>query len=271
MSRSRHLPAPHVVLGGLCLGLSASLILRTTATALAASAFGVAAAAFAVRGAARVLALAVVFALAGVWWGSARLDMLERSVLVERAGHAGPARVEVTGPARTGSFSVRVPVRVREFGRRVIDERARLELPKGRAPPQGDVLEVIASIRLPRRADAPGEFDELTYLRRQGVHVVLRAESYRVVGRRGGIAGFADRLRRSVATSLATGLDGERRAVVAGVVLGEDEGLGEDLQDDFRASGLYHLLAVEERGRRIAQQLSRSEEWVLSRSTTRAC
>ena len=28
------------------------------------------------------------------------------------------------------------------------------------------------------------------------------------------------------------------------MVLGEDEGLPADVQDDFRASGLYHLLAV---------------------------
>ena len=40
------------------------------------------------------------------------------------------------------------------------------------------------------------------------------------------------------------GSGGERRAVVAGVVLGEDEGLDQELRDDFRASGLYHLLAV---------------------------
>jgi competence protein ComEC len=32
--------------------------------------------------------------------------------------------------------------------------------------------------------------------------------------------------------------------VIAGVVLGEDEGLTDELRDDFRASGLYHLLAV---------------------------
>ncbi|MGH3028200.1 MAG: ComEC/Rec2 family competence protein, partial [Gaiellaceae bacterium] len=35
-----------------------------------------------------------------------------------------------------------------------------------------------------------------------------------------------------------------RRAVLAGVVLGEDEGLDQELRDQFRASGLYHLLAV---------------------------
>ena len=39
-------------------------------------------------------------------------------------------------------------------------------------------------------------------------------------------------------------MSGERRAVIAAVVLGEDEGLSPDLRDQFRASGLYHLLAV---------------------------
>jgi competence protein ComEC len=51
-------------------------------------------------------------------------------------------------------------------------------------------------------------------------------------------------LRRGVARSLAAVPPGERRAVLAGVVLGEDEGLDQELRDQFRASGLYHLLAV---------------------------
>src|SRR6185436_8917750 len=40
------------------------------------------------------------------------------------------------------------------------------------------------------------------------------------------------------------GLTGERAAVVAGIVLGEDQGLSNELGDAFRVSGLYHLLAV---------------------------
>ena len=39
-------------------------------------------------------------------------------------------------------------------------------------------------------------------------------------------------------------LEGERHAVLAGIVLGEDEGLTDELRDDFKAAGLYHLLAV---------------------------
>src|SRR5207237_946910 len=36
----------------------------------------------------------------------------------------------------------------------------------------------------------------------------------------------------------------ERRGIVEGVVLGDDAGLSDGLRRDFRASGLYHLLAV---------------------------
>ena len=65
-----------------------------------------------------------------------------------------------------------------------------------------------------------------------------------MVGRRGGLGGLGDRLREEVSSSLASGSSGEPRAVLAGVVLGEDEGLDAGLRDSFRASGLYHLLAV---------------------------
>jgi competence protein ComEC len=72
----------------------------------------------------------------------------------------------------------------------------------------------------------------------------LRADRFEVIGRRGGIGGVADSVRTAISRSLAGGLDGEKRAVVAGVVLGEDEGLDQELRHRFRASGLYHLLAV---------------------------
>ena len=44
--------------------------------------------------------------------------------------------------------------------------------------------------------------------------------------------------------ALSLGTTGERRSLVVGVVLGADEGIDPDLRDAFKASGLYHLLAV---------------------------
>ena len=94
-------------------------------------------------------------------------------------------------------------------------------------------------------------FDERGWLARRGVHVVLRGGDWRIVGRRGGLGGVADRLRAHLARAIAPGLDGERRALLAGIVLGEDEGLSEELRDNFKASGLYHLLAVSRTERRV--------------------
>ena len=65
-----------------------------------------------------------------------------------------------------------------------------------------------------------------------------------MVGRRGGLGGVADRLRSSLAGSIAPGLHGDRRGIVVGVVLGDEQALSEGLRQRFRASGLYHLLAV---------------------------
>jgi len=76
------------------------------------------------------------------------------------------------------------------------------------------------------------------------VHVVLHVDEWHVVGRRGGLGGAGDRLRRWLRAASAPGLAGERRAVLEGVVLGDDNGLSPGLKTAFRRSGLYHLLAV---------------------------
>jgi competence protein ComEC len=131
---------------------------------------------------------------------------------------------------------------VRRFGRLRFHEAVLLELPLGRAPPQGTVLEAIATVRLPK--PPKHGFDERTWLRRHGIHVVLRADRWRSVGRRGGLGGIADSIRRRLAESIAPGLRGGRRGVIEGIVLGDEQGLSEQLRLRFRASGLYHLLAV---------------------------
>jgi competence protein ComEC len=236
-------PAPHVLVAALCAGLALASATRPPVVALGVA--GVALAGLAVAcEPGRIVALALALLACGWCWGSVRLDALDQSVLAPEIGSAALARVEVAGPARRSTYSVRMPVQVRSFAGRRRSERAWLELPPARAPPQGAVLELVASVRAPRGPEPGSSFDESAYLRRQGIHVVLRAPSFRVVGRRGGIAGLADGFRAQLDRTIAPGLAGERRAVLAGVVLGEDEGLSPELRDAFRASGLYHLLAV---------------------------
>jgi competence protein ComEC len=234
---------PHLLAAALCLGLAGANAVRLTAPTVAMAACLLALVAAVAVGWARVVLITVGLCLAGLWWGSARLESLDRSVLLSEVGEAGRFTVAITGPARRSEFGVRVPAEVRRFRNRDLREDVLLRLPPSRSPPQGALLELVGEIRLPRPPDDSG-FDERRWLRRQGIHVVIRADRFRVTGRRGGLAGLADRLRTRLARSMAPGLGGERRAVLAGVVLGEDEGLSDELRDSFRASGLYHLLAV---------------------------
>lgn len=232
----------HAVLAALCAGLGASTVARPAAYAwVPAAALALGAVAAAGR-TIRFCLLAGALALFGWWWGGLRLAALDDSTLAAHVGDSVRAVVEVAGPARRGLFRQRVPARAHSFRAREVDEPVLLELPLGRSPPQGARLRIVAEIRAPRPPERG--FDEREWLRRQGIHVVLQVAHWEIVGRRGGVAGLADRIRARIERSLAPGVGGERRAVLAGVVLGADEGLSRELRDRFRASGLYHLLAV---------------------------
>jgi len=233
--------APHALAAALCGGIAAANAARCTEPLLAALAVGTVAAAAGAEPQRRVLALALALALAGWWWGSVRLQALDRSVLAPRVDTAERALVEITAPPRTTRFEVRAQARVRRFGSLRMRESVLLLLPKGRSPPQGALLSLVATVKEPQGPEHG--FDERTWLRRHGVHVVLQASRWRLVGHRGGLGGVADTLRGHVAAPLEQ-VGGERGALLAGIVLGEDQGLSDELRNRFRASGLYHLLAV---------------------------
>ncbi len=232
----------HTLAGALCLGLAGANVARVHALGLAASLVAAAAVVAVEAPTARLACAGVLLCALGWWWGSARLDALDRSPLTAEVGRAGRGVVVVTAPASRGTYAIRVQGRLRHFAGSPVDERVQLELPLGRAPPQGAILEVLAVVGLPRGPSAG--FDEQTWLRRHGVHVVLHTSEWKLIGRRGGLGGLADHLRTRLARAISPGLTGERRAVLQGIVLGNDDALSDDLRRDFRAAGLYHLLAV---------------------------
>jgi competence protein ComEC len=233
---------PALLVAAACVGLSLSVWLRLPTLLLAPSACGAAVAALGTRDRRRLACAGIAVALVGLWWGALRNDALERSLLVARIGEHASARVVITGPVRRTPFALRAPAQVTRFGGTSMRERVLLELPTGRAPPQGAVLELRAQPVAPRGPETG--FDERGWLARQGIHVVLHGDDPRVVGRRGGIGGVADRLRAHVERTLARGTRGEQRTVLTGIVLGEDDGIDPSLSDAFQASGLTHLLAV---------------------------
>jgi predicted membrane metal-binding protein len=235
---------PTALVSACCVGLALTNVFRLPVGACAAALCAAAIAAAFCDEYARLALAVVVMVLAGTWWGGIRLAALDRSVLAPRIGQRGDALVAVTGPVRHGLYTLRMPAEVRRFRGERMHEAVLLELPLGRAPPQGALLELQARPVAPRGPETG--FDERGWLARHGVHVVLRGGNPRIVGRRGGIGGVADRLHRHVASALASGASGERLALLDGVVLGDDDGLDAKLKADFKASGLYHLLSVDQ-------------------------
>jgi competence protein ComEC len=235
---------PHAFVGALCLGLALANVARpgvapTLGVAAALAVVGFATSVSRFRAAALALALVAV-----AWgWGSVRLAQLDHSVLATRIGTAEWAVVEVAEPPRQGSFDQRVKALVLRWGTLRVHEPVLLQIPLGRSPPPGARLRLLGELKAP--SGPSNGFDEATWLRRQGIHAVLHAQSFRIVGRRGGISGVGDRVGRWLSGDTTPGLTGERRDVIEAIVLGRTSDVEQNLLADFRATGLYHCLAVD--------------------------
>ena len=88
-----------------------------------------------------------------------------------------------------------------------------------------------------------GELD--AYQHRRGANAAVEIAAWSATGRaRGGLAGRLDAVRERAADALGTGLAPPQAALLRGMVLGQDEAIAPAVRDDFRRSGLAHLLAV---------------------------
>lgn len=176
----------------------------------------------------------------------------ERVAAIDAAGerlHPGDrvaGRAYLLGLPRPGAFGATVEVEMTTGpaqGAKLLVRLGRDQhLPVG----AGAGLEVAlsGSFHLPRvRPDAP--FDVRAYQRRRGIAGEVSALTLRATGRRrGGVPGGVDRARERAQHAVAHGLSPPSAALASGMVLGQDERIDSAVRDDFKASGLAHVLAV---------------------------
>jgi competence protein ComEC len=126
--------------------------------------------------------------------------------------------------------------------------RVRIQTADGRlaveaSEPVGDLPighEVVATGAL--RDPAPWE---ASYLARHGIRRVLAANRLRLTGqRRGGPAALIDGIRERAEAALGSGTPQAEEALLRGFVLGEDDRIEPATVEEFKRSGLAHLLAV---------------------------
>ena len=177
--------------------------------------------------------------LIGLLAGEVRLRTLDADPLAGRVGHAlVEARVMVDEPWHGGGFG-RIAM-----GRVLGDDGGPvlLRIAERQGPQRGSVLVASGSLERPRGAQ--DGFDERAWLAHQGVHAVLRLRQHRVIGHRGGLWGFADRVRVAALEALAPAGHDDAAQVAIGLAFGGSAGMSRPAVEAFRASGLAHLLAV---------------------------
>ena len=131
--------------------------------------------------------------------------------------------------------------------------RLRLVLRGDSLPPleQGDRLMLMGKLRAIRNFANPGGFDYVSYLAWQGIHGSLyaKAADVRVVqkapaGRWPSFKWLRSRMHGIIDTFPRSRINGDQRALLKALLLGERGGIPRDLKTAFARTGTAHLLAI---------------------------
>nr|MBA2514133.1 ComEC/Rec2 family competence protein [Solirubrobacterales bacterium] len=197
-------------------------------------------AALALGGRASVALVAAAAVMGGAAFADARLAALSLSPARGLVGEAVNAKAVLLEPARersTGMRAARVRLLNGRAARAVVVARVDPGSPWPREAQVGDVLAIEGRLVPLARYEA--------YQRRRGAPVALEVQAASATAtRRSGLAGALDSTRRRAERALATGVPPSEAAMLRGMVLGQDEGIEEPVREEFRRSGLAHLLAA---------------------------
>ncbi|MEO5879233.1 MAG: ComEC/Rec2 family competence protein [Candidatus Eisenbacteria bacterium] len=128
-----------------------------------------------------------------------------------------------------------------------VGARVRLRLPGGSGAEWGDRVECLAELERPAPRRNPGGWDGRQSADAGGLIATGRAMTLRRMAPPAQgvlLQGTVVRWRRAVERHLARGLGPEAEELVLPLVTGDRGALSTDLDADFRASGLVHLLAL---------------------------
>jgi competence protein ComEC len=126
--------------------------------------------------------------------------------------------------------------------------RVRVDTPDGRllvvAPEPVPDLPVGSGVEAVGSAGPPADW-ERAYLTRLGIRTVLSARAIELTGaHRDGLAGALDGVRLRAEAALRRGTAEPAADLLRGFVLGQDDRIDPETVEDFKRSGLAHLLAV---------------------------
>jgi competence protein ComEC len=180
----------------------------------------------------------VAAAVAGGLLAQSRLTDLDATTLGPRFGGELHTRAVLLEQPRPGRFAASALARLSGGAGR--GERVVLRIGRwAKAPPVPTGAIVDARGRLQRLRP----FDDYQHIR--GAHAVLLVRRMSDTGeRRGGVTGALDAVRTRAEAALERGIQPPQASLLRGMVLGQDERLATETRQEFRATGLSHILAA---------------------------
>jgi ComEC/Rec2-related protein len=134
---------------------------------------------------------------------------------------------------------------------RPMDFRVEAEL-AGQPVHYGDRCQVMGRLEAPQRAMNPGEFDERTYLRHEGIYIVLNSANARDAtikqhGWGNPIFAIALTCRKAVENIPTRSLENDRpiKALIEGVTFGDRSDFDPDLLELLQDTGTLHLFVID--------------------------
>jgi competence protein ComEC len=189
----------------------------------------------------RLGALAAALLIGAALAGELRLAAIDGPANLVRDGERVDLRAHLLAAPRPGPFGASADIGV--ISGRLRGARLLLRVP--RWAPLPATARPGAELRLEGRTVPTAGPDFGAYLRRRGIAGELLLERGRPTGRRrGGVEGLLDQSRARAEQAVVAGMSPDQAALLRGMVLGQDELISEAVREDFRASGLAHLLAV---------------------------
>lgn len=112
----------------------------------------------------------------------------------------------------------------------------------------GDKIEFSGVLKVPEnfKTDAGVEFDYVHFLAKDGIYYEMYFPKIEVVSHRNGneVIGFLLSLKHSLLEHLATIIPEPELSLLGGLLLGVKQSLGKGLLDDFKKTGVIHMVVI---------------------------
>lgn len=108
----------------------------------------------------------------------------------------------------------------------------------------GDVIKTKANVEIPKGVKNPGGYNERLQLSTKGIYYKAYTDSVDVIGKKEGLFVWAGRARSYIGGVIDDIFEDDVSGVAKAMLLGEKQGLDEQVYSNFRDTGMAHVLAV---------------------------